>query len=144
MAAEQHLRVVLCTEKDIPELARMNALLIADEKADNTMTVTQLEQRMAEFVNTGYQAFFFEKGETRVGYALVDMTVTPLYLRQLFIDRACRRQGYGKRSFAALLSHLQAADMDIDVYAWNHDGIAFWKALGFSERYTRMRFQSEA
>ena len=48
-----------CTEKDIKLLAEMNKQLIEDEKANNLMDITQLENRMNDFLNNGYKAFFF-------------------------------------------------------------------------------------
>jgi ribosomal protein S18 acetylase RimI-like enzyme len=116
-------------------------MLIEDEKAENNMTIPQLEQRMADFLISEYNAFFFEADGKRVGYALVSMVKAPLYLRQFFICREDRRMGYGKMAFYALLNHLQVSEIDLDVYAWNHRGISFWKSLGFFERCYNMRFK---
>ena len=135
------INVINCTLHDTVELARLNHMLIEDEKAENTMTLSQLDQRMAGFLNTDYKAFYFETNENRLGYALVNMTTTPLYLRQFFISREYRRMGYGQQSFYALLDQLQTVEIDIDVYTWNQRGIAFWKSLGFSERCYNMRFK---
>ena len=135
------LNVLDCTPNDAEALARLNRMLIEDEKAENTMTLSQLEQRMADFLSSQYRAFFFEAGGKRVGYALVDMSKTPLYLRQFFICRESRRMGYGKTAFHSLLERLQTAEIDIDVYVWNHGGVSFWKSLGFSERCYNMRFK---
>ena len=88
--------LTICTQKDVAALAQMNRLLIEDEKAENSMSLPQLEERMRNFLNTGYSAFFFEADGERVGYALVDMIKTPLYLRQFFIRRESRRRGYGR------------------------------------------------
>lgn len=135
------MNVLVCNSNDVIELAQLNRMLIEDEKAENTMTLPQLEQRMAEFLTSDYQAFLFEVDRKHVGYALVNMTAAPLYLRQFFICREDRRLGYGKNAFFALLDHLQVNEIDIDVYAWNDRGIAFWKSLGFSERCYNMRFK---
>ena len=135
------IKVLPCTPDDVVELAELNRLLIEDEKAENTMTLPQLEQRMADFLNADYKAFFFEADGQHVGYALVHMTAAPLYLRQFFICRAYRRMGYGQKSFYALLELLQTTEIDIDVYAWNQRGLSFWKSLGFSDRCYNMRFK---
>ena len=135
------MNILVCKSNDVAELAQLNRMLIEDEKAANTMTLPQLEQRMAEFLTSDYQAFFFEADGKHVGYALVHLTSDPPYLRQFFISREYRRLGYGKSAFFALLDHLQIREIDIDVYAWNDRGIAFWKSLGFSERCYNMRFK---
>ncbi len=135
------VNVQACTQADIPELAELNRMLIEDEKADNPMTAAQLARRMAEFLGAGYKAFFFQAEGTRVGYALVDFTKSPLYLRHFFICREHRRQGYGRAAFFALLKHLQVSQMDLDVYVWNHRGILFWKSLGFAARSMNMRLK---
>jgi len=133
--------VSICTSDDVIELAILNQMLIEDERAENTMSLPQLEQRMLDFLSSDYKAFFFSAEGKHVGYALVNTTTTPLYLRQFFICREYRRLGYGKKSFTALLDLLQTTELDIDVYAWNHTGIAFWKSLGFFERCYNMRYK---
>ena len=135
------VNVLACAQADIPELAKLNRQLIEDEQADNPMTEAQLARRMEEFLGAGYRAFFFEADGSRVGYALVDVTKTPLYLRHFFICREHRRQGYGREAFFALLGHLRVSEMDLDVYVWNHRGILFWKSLGFAARSMNMRLK---
>ena len=136
------MKMVACTSGDEVELALLNRMLIEDENADNTMTLPELERRMAGLLRDGYAAVFFEKDGRRVGYALVNMAATPLYLRQFFICREFRKMGYGRAAFYALLELLQVAEIDIDVYTWNKGGVAFWKSLGFAERYCNMRFKN--
>jgi ribosomal protein S18 acetylase RimI-like enzyme len=134
------ITIQACTQADVPELSRLNRMLIEDEQADNLMTIPQLEQRMAGFLSADYDAFFFAAEGNRVGYALVDQTKTPPYLRHFFICRDCRRMGYGREAFFALLNHLRISEIDLDVYTWNHRGLAFWESLGFSKRCINMRF----
>ena len=131
--------ITVCASNDVAELTRMNRMLIEDEQADNNMSLPQLEHRMKAFLTGDYKAFFFDAIDKRVGYALVNMSAAPLYLRQFFICREYRRLGYGKKSFNALLDALQVSEIDIDVYAWNRAGIAFWENLGFSVRCYNMR-----
>lgn len=134
------MTIQVCTQADVPELSRLNRMLIEDEQADNPMTDAQLEQRMADFLSADYEAFFFAAEDVRVGYALVNRTKDPLYLRQFFICREHRRMGYGREAFFALLNHLKCAAIDIEVYVWNHRALAFWELLGFSKRCIGMRF----
>ncbi|MDR2933029.1 MAG: GNAT family N-acetyltransferase [Oscillospiraceae bacterium] len=140
-SANAMISIHMCTESDIPVLAQLNRMLIEDEKADNNMTISDLEQRMTDFLSSEYKAFFFEADERRIGYALINTAKNPFYLRQFFIGRKNRRMGYGKEAFHALLKHMKVSTIDLDVYAWNHRGISFWKSLGFSERYYNMRFE---
>ena len=132
-----------CTPHDAPELACLNRMLIEDEKAENSMTLPELERRMAEFLSADYAAFFFEENQRRVGYALVRTSATPLYLRQFFISREHRRKGYGQQAFRALLACLQTDEIDLDVYAWNAGGMAFWQSLGFFVRCHNMRLKQQ-
>jgi hypothetical protein len=53
------IKINECTKKDIKLLAEMNKQLIEDEKANNLMDITQLENRMNDFLNNGYKAFLF-------------------------------------------------------------------------------------
>ena len=135
------INVLICTQDDIAALAHLNHMLIEDEKAENDMTISELEQRMSDFLSSEYKAFFFVADGKRVGYALVNTARFPLYLRQFFICREDRRRGYGKTAFYALLNCLQVNEIDIDVYAWNQEGVSFWKSLGFFERCHNLRFK---
>ncbi len=135
--------IVACTAQDAPVLARMNAHLIQDEKAETDLTVAQLTQRMEGFLRAQYRAFFFVAEERTVGYALCDIERSPAYLRQFFIKREERRKGYGKQAFHMLLTHLGLQTIDLDVYCWNEAGIAFWQSLGFQGRYIAMRYRNE-
>jgi len=130
-----------CTEKDIKLLAEMNKQLIEDEKANNLMDVTQLENRMNDFLNNGYKAFFFIVDKKIIGYALCDMTKEPKYLRQFFIKREERRKHYGKNAFNKLLERLGIQEIEIDVLKCNETGIKFWENIGFKEQWKRMSYK---
>ncbi len=91
------LRLVEPTDLDL--LAIWNKQLIEDERHDNLMGVPELKERMQGFLQTGYRAYLFEDGREPVGYALVNLTKDPLYLRQFFIARKHRRHGYGRVAF---------------------------------------------
>ncbi len=133
--------IIECASADVAALARMNRMLIEDERAENDMTIPQLEQRMAGFLAGDYRAYFFEAAGEAIGYALVNPSATPVYLRQFFICREKRRSGFGREAFYALLSHLGVRTIDIDVYVWNEAGRAFWQSLGFRERAINMRYR---
>jgi RimJ/RimL family protein N-acetyltransferase len=135
------IKINECTEKDIKLLAEMNKQLIEDEKANNLMDINQLENRMNDFLNNGYKAFFFIIDEKIIGYALCDMTKDPKYLRQFFIKREERRKHYGKIAFNNLLEKLEIKEIEIDVLKWNEDGIKFWENIGFKEQWKRMKYK---
>ena len=133
------MQITPCTLADAPVLAEMNHQLIQDERAETHLSLPQLQARMADFLHTSYRAFFFVADEDLLGYALCDMARAPVYLRQFFICRDHRRKGYGKQAFALLLETLALQTLDVDVYAWNHAGIAFWQSLGLQTRCHQMR-----
>jgi Sortase and related acyltransferases len=135
------LNIVDCTVSDAAELARLNRMLIEDEKAENDMTAAQLERRMEGFLTSDYKAFYFYSDKKCVGYALVNAAKTPVYLRQFFICREDRRKGYGREAFYALLKYLRVEEIDVDVYAWNRGGVEFWREIGFCERVYGMRYK---
>jgi hypothetical protein len=71
---------------------------------------------MAEpFLCNARQAYLFTAGGEIKGYALVDHSREPLYLRQFFICRHCRREGWGRKGFELLLQTLRTDRIDIDV-----------------------------
>ena len=129
----------LCNNDDLDMLAVMNRQLIEDEQHDNTMDIGQLKERMRGFISGDYNACMFTDNNGIIGYALVDMKRTPLYLRQFFITRDKRRKGYGTLAFNRLMQLLGTGTMDIEVMVWNDTGKAFWKSLGFKERSVYMR-----
>jgi ribosomal protein S18 acetylase RimI-like enzyme len=131
-----------CTLKDVTLLAEMNKKLIEDEKANNSMDLSQLKERMENFLNKEYKAFLFLRKNNILGYALCDMTKNPIYLRQFFIKREDRRKHYGKNAFEQLMRHLQIGEIEIDVYEWNETGIRFWESLGFKSQWKRMKFKN--
>jgi len=137
------MQIKNCSFEDILSLAEMNQQLIEDEKAETNLNMQQLEERMKEFISSEYRAFIFYENKKIIGYALCNMFKKPVYLRQFFICRGERRKGYGKQAFNELLDYLNIREIDIDVYAWNKTGVAFWKSLGFEKRCYSMRYKSK-
>ncbi|BCG59097.1 GNAT family N-acetyltransferase [Paenibacillus sp. URB8-2] len=136
-----NLTINTCSEADLDLLAELNRQLIEDEKHDNTMNTGQLKERMRSFLEGDYNAYLFsETGEVK-GYALVRHGSSPLYLRQFFVCRHCRRQGYGQAAFKKLSEFLETDRLDIEVMYWNERAYSFWKSLGFRERSVYMRLE---
>ncbi|MBR4085226.1 MAG: GNAT family N-acetyltransferase [Lachnospiraceae bacterium] len=128
-----------CTLENAPKLALLNKQLIDDEKSNNTMSISELEERMRGFILSEYDAYFFKVQDNIVGYALVKNTCSPLYLRQFLIDKNYRKLHYGTIAFHTLLEFLDVNTMDIEVLPWNEPGIRFWESLGFREISKYMR-----
>lgn len=133
------LQLVTCSNKELEILAVMNKQLIEDEQYDNPMNIDELKNRMERFITSDYKAYLFKEQEIIRGYALVNHSRSPLYLRQFFICRDSRRLGFGRIAFELLLRHLQTNEIDIEVMSWNKTGYEFWKSLGFVERSKYMR-----
>ena len=100
-----------------------------------------MKNRMTEFLNNGYKAFFFIADRKIAGYALIDMTTEPKYLRQFFIKREERRKHYGEIAFKKLLEKIAVNEIEIDVLSWNETGIRFWEKLGFTEQWKHMKYK---
>ncbi|WP_143044350.1 GNAT family N-acetyltransferase [Paenibacillus sp. CF384] len=137
-----NLTIQLCTTDDVELLAVLNKQLIEDEKHDNTMDIEQLKARMKHFIETDYRAYKFVVSDEVRGYALVNHSRSPLYLRHFFICRKDRRNGYGKLAFVKLTECLNTKEMDLEVMHWNEAAHHFWKSLGFKERSVYMRLES--
>jgi len=135
------MRIKDCFFEDIQLLAKLNQMLIEDERAETKLSLPQLESRMADFIKSEYKAFLIYENEEIIGYALCNMQKEPIYLRQFFVCRDKRRKGYGRQAFQTLLDHLNTKEIDIDVYVWNESGIAFWESIGFEKRYYSMRYK---
>lgn len=136
-----NLTVTAASGDDFDLLAELNRQLIEDEKHDNPMNTEQLKERMKLLLEGEYRAYLFtESGEVK-GYALVHHGRNPLYLRQFFICRNSRRQGYGRAAFPTLAAFLGTSRLDIDVLYWNERARSFWKSLGFKERSIHMRLE---
>jgi len=137
------MQIKRCAIEDCNKLTEMNKRLIEDEKSDNPMTIEELHNRMKDFLNGEYSAYFFMEENIVIGYALVRHTTNPLYLRQFYIDREYRQKHHGKLAFQELMNYLKAETIDIDVLPWNQIGISFWKNCGFEETCISMRYQQK-
>jgi len=116
-------------------LAELNHQLIRDEGHRNSMTVVELEQRMQDWLSSEYEAVLFAvKGET-VAYALYRDEPKEIYLRQFFVVRNHRRQGYGRAAFELLQKKLWHTNKRLTVAALvgNPAAIAFWRAMGYQD-----------
>lgn len=138
--SKSDISIRACNDEDLDILAFFNKQLIEDERSNNVMNPKQLKERMRDFMHTDFSPFIFEAGGKPIGYALVNIKTNPYYLRQFFISRDIRRQGYGKKAFYKLLEKLDVDTLDLEVLYWNERGLGFWRSLGCKERSIYMRY----
>jgi GNAT superfamily N-acetyltransferase len=139
---------------DVPLLAQMNDRLVEDQGSINPFSLTELEHRFREWLQTGaYQIDVILEHEQIVGYAVYqqrndyyysDQQV--VYLRQFYIERGHRRRGLGRAAFAALKQTRfpKGQAVTLDVVATNPGGQHFWLQLGFEPYFIAMKMQARA
>ena len=76
-------------------------------------------------------------GAGPIGYALFRDLPECVHLRHFFVAPEYRGIGLGRRAFHRLRAEFFPADKRVlvEVLTWNASGLAFWKSLGFGERY---------
>ena len=99
------------------------------------MTVSELEERMRDWLSGEYRATIFEDGGEVVAYALFREQPEEIYLRQFFVVRHRRRQGLGRRAWELLRSQVwpKTKRLTVDVLVSNTNGHAFWRAMGYRD-----------
>jgi predicted acetyltransferase len=121
--------------KDAQVLGELNHHLIQDEGHRNPMTVQELINRMRLWLETDYRASIFEVGSSIVAYSLYREGKDHLYLRQFFVQRHKRGAGIGQQCVKILFSQVWPKDkrITVEVLCQNEIGIAFWRAVGFTD-----------
>lgn len=132
------------TLEDVPLLARFNQHMIEDEGHRNPMTIPELQARMRDWI-TGqtYTVTLFSEEQTPVAYVAYRDDGEYLYLRHFFVSRDYRRQGFGQKAIALLLSEILPIDrmVRLDVLINNRQAHAFWKSVGFADYCITMELQ---
>jgi predicted acetyltransferase len=125
----------LATKRDCRILAELNHQLIADEGYRNQMNVSELEERMNNWLDEAYEAVLFEVGGEVAAYALYRVQAGEICLRHFFVVRHCRRQGVGRQAMGLLRSHIwpKAERLTVSVLTHNEAGLNFWRAMGFRD-----------
>jgi ribosomal protein S18 acetylase RimI-like enzyme len=132
--------------EDVPLLARMNRELVEDEGHRNKFhTDSWFEDRMRGFLNGDYRAVLFERDGRIAAYALYTETMEQsdtVYLRQLFVERSCRRQGIGREAVRILREEILAGDkrITVGVLHGNRSAIDFYRAIGFQPYSIELEF----
>jgi GNAT superfamily N-acetyltransferase len=125
----------IAEDKDLDLLAEWNHQLIRDEGHRNPMTVPELKERMKNWLLGEYTAIIFYEGTEPAAYTLFREQADEIYLRQFFVKRGRRRQGIGKEAIEILMRQIwnHSKRLTVEVLCHNHEGIAFWKAVGYKE-----------
>ena len=128
----------------------MNVELLEDEDYDVPLPDQTLADRMQHFLQSDqsdFRVFVFQSDDADdkiAGYAVMDTSKRPCYLRQFYIARSNRRHGYGRMAFTQICAELGVDQMDVEVMAWNDAGKQFWRSLGFVHRYEGLRWTSQS
>jgi GNAT superfamily N-acetyltransferase len=127
------------TIDDVPLLAQMNRELTEDEGHRNRFrALSWFAKRMEGFLSGEYSATIFELHGRPVAYALYRPHVDrkdSLYLRQLYVARAMRRQGIGRQAIRLLREEIWPPGnrITVEALAGNASARAFYAAVGFTE-----------
>lgn len=126
---------------DLLLLADLNRQLIEDEGHSDPMSVTELEDRLRGWLVRAYTAVLFMKDGSVVGYALYRTDNTGIFLRQFFICRDARREGFGREAMDLLCRRVWPAGalVTLEALSANQAAIDFWRALGFEDYAVTMR-----
>jgi GNAT superfamily N-acetyltransferase len=147
---------------DVRLLAQMNKRLIEDEGSRNPMSTPELEQRMRDWLDCGWNADLFmesrampdgqlDEGESVVGYAVYqprrdeyDQDEAVIYLRQFFIDRPYRDKGLGTLALRDLVGSRfpDRCTVVVDVLAVHPRGLRFWERVGFRPYVTTLKLKT--
>lgn len=125
----------IAKETDLDILAEWNHQLIQDEGHRNPMTVSQLRDRMRQWLSGDYTAVIFDKDGESIAYALFREDEDEVYLRQLFVKRENRHQGIGTEAVRLLIEEIwtKSKRLTVDVLSHNKPGIAFWHSVGYKD-----------
>ena len=128
---------------DIQLLVKMNQHLIRDEGHRNSMTLSELHERMQGWLAADYRALTIHDNEDTIGYVLFRQDAEWLYLRQFFIVPAFRRKGLGKLAVEKLREDVWSNKrLRLEVLVNNARGVAFWQSVGFSVYSLTMEYKN--
>ena len=133
---------------DVTLLARMNQQLIEDEASRNSMSLSELESRMKNWLDGEWQAVVIEQNGEPVGYILFQFrsdeyqpSEATVYVRQFFVGREHRSRGIGRWAFDIVSETYfpNVSSVILDVLETNPRALRFWKSLGFQLYCTTLK-----
>lgn len=130
---------------DLTVLAMMYRQLRTDACYKSVLSLVELENKMREFITTdGWIAHLFKDNHQVIGYCLWQERSDAVYIRQFWIMRSQRRQGYGRKFFDELkLKFWNDKRLKLEVLYHNQRGESFWRALGFSPYAITLEWEPE-
>lgn len=138
---KHELSLIIATAANCPELASFNKDLIDCGGSNNSMSVEELENRMHDFISSGFIALIFEVEGIHVGYTLIDKNKNPVFIRHFFIAEEYRRRRYGTKAFKKIVEFFAVEKIDLTVLCSNEVGYKFWTQCGFSPYETVMHYR---
>ncbi|SFB61698.1 Ribosomal protein S18 acetylase RimI [Cohnella sp. OV330] len=148
MAGAAIMNIKSATKLDAEIIAELNFQLIQDEGSNNPMNLVQLQDRILDWLGSGWSIDLLLAEEKIIGYAVYKLQPAPfeeteleVYIRQFYIDRNERNKGYGRGGINILKERRfgNVSTMIIDVLETNPEGRRFWEKVGFVPYYTNMR-----
>jgi ribosomal protein S18 acetylase RimI-like enzyme len=134
-----NMKLQKATIDDVKELAYLNHELMIAEDYDQKKPLDELIPRMKNFLQRDYEAYFVMDQGEKIGYILINISTTPLYIRQFYILPQYQRKGYGQQTIKMIQDIYDTKTFDVEVMAWNEVGLRFWKKVGFKLRCYSMR-----
>lgn len=114
------------------ELAELNRLLIIDEGHSNSMSASELEQRMKHWLSSGYESYGIEHEGRIICYSLWRDDGDFYYMRQLYTEATFRCRGIARRLVVGLVESLYSdKPVRLDVLVENSDARRFYEHIGF-------------
>jgi ribosomal protein S18 acetylase RimI-like enzyme len=135
-------------KQDLRTVAEMNHELIRAEGSVNPMSLPELEARMRGWLKGEYRALLVMHGSEVIGYLLFRPEANEyfqerprFYIRQYFIRKENRRQGFGRAGLDEFIKrHLpEKAEISVEVLETNPGGKKFWEKVGFRKYLTCLR-----
>lgn len=156
------MNIRIATENDLPRVnelrAQVNALHVAGKpEVFRPGFCEELQQHVhTQFSAPGHAILVAEVESGIVGFAcvnLVDRPGSPYRLPQRYldvdefgVDERVRRQGVGRALFEAIREHaknLGAARIELNMWEFNEDALAFYEAIGFRTYRRYMEYDIE-
>jgi|SRR5690606_3376619 len=124
--------IVRLDESYAEELAALNRQLIEDEGHSNSMSESQLANRMRGWLRGEYLCFGIVDDARIVAYSLHKDAGDFYYIRQLFTARDARNQGLASKLLAHLETHvLTGKPIRLEVLVGNTHAQKFYAARGY-------------